>query len=158
MSSSGRRSGAIDRVLVDTNGWFLPFRAGTRLEEELGRLLPGARWVTTTSVIDELRELVRRATPHAGAALALARTAEVLPARAPGDEGVVESAVRERIPVLTSDRELTDRLREAGIPVLRPRDRTRLELVPARAARPRSATVISRSPVEPARPRGRGRR
>ncbi len=100
-------------------------------------------------MLDELDRLARAEAEHARAARALALTLPVIPVRAAGDTGVVEAAVRSGGWVVTADRALARRLGEAGVPVLRPRDRARLE-----ARLPRKVG----SSTERARPPSRARR
>ena len=114
--------------MLDTNALFLPVRTGFPLEAEVARLVPGARLVVPASSLRELERLAARATPQATGALALAARFEVVPALADGDAGVLDAARRERAIVLTADRELQERARSAGLSVLAPRDRHKLEL------------------------------
>ncbi len=126
-------------MLLDTNALFLPVRAGFPLTSEVDRLFPGARLAVAESSLREFDRLVERATPGAAAARALAHRLPRLPARAEGDEGVVEVAEREGAVVVTADRGLQERLVARGVAVLVPRDRHRLELrrpaVPERRGR-----------------------
>ncbi len=130
-------------------------RAGFPLEEEVDRLLPGARLYLPESVVAELDGLSKSLTPGAMAARALAVRYTVVPTREWGDEGVIEAAVGTRAAVATADRELQRRLALRGITTLVPRDRHRLEVVrgqaasphrarPARRSRPRAGTVKKR--------------
>lgn len=146
MPSSAPSEGPPRAVLVDANGWLLPFRSGLRLREEVDRLLPGVTLIATDSVLRELRSLRRRGVEWSAAALALAEAAGRLRSRGAGDDAILEVAVRRRLAVLTADRGLAGRLRRAGIHVLVPRDRTRLELRAGLTPRLR-ATVISGGPV-----------
>lgn len=146
MSSDARSRTRRAWVLLDTNAWFLPERAGTDLAGEIGRLVPNYRLGVSRSVLRELERLVARGTPGAGLALALARTAEVVETGSLGDAGVLEAAVRRQAWVVTADRRLAARLLASGVSVLAPRDRVRLAARLARSPAPaRSA----------ARPRGR---
>ncbi|HTP55119.1 MAG TPA: hypothetical protein VML53_00430 [Thermoplasmata archaeon] len=185
--SSGSSSDVPDRrrerrrplVVLDTNALFLPFRTGLDLVAEVERLVPGAELVVPSSVLGELGRLDARATSLAGVALGWARTFRAVPTRARGDAAVVELAVREQAIVLTADRALGTQLRRLGTTVLSPRDRTRLERRPGRAApstgpsapagaatvmkrprleRDRARDARRRPPARPARPRVRQRR
>jgi rRNA-processing protein FCF1 len=132
-------------VLLDTNAWFLPERAGTDLADEIDRKVPNARLGVPRSVLSELERLVERHAPGAELALALARTVEVVANTGRGDAGVEEVARRQRAWVVTADRRLATRLVEGGVPVLVPRDRVRLEVrrpgPPKRSARPGSGRI-----------------
>ncbi|MCI4373081.1 MAG: hypothetical protein L3K02_05505 [Thermoplasmata archaeon] len=118
--------------MLDTNILFLVVRAGFPLEEEVDRLLPGARLMLPESVASELDGLARSLTPGAMAAQALAGRYERVPTQARGDDGVIEAALACRASVVTADRELRRRLAVRGITALVPRDRHRLEIAPGR--------------------------
>jgi rRNA-processing protein FCF1 len=135
-------------VLLDTNALFLPIRTGFPLDAEIGRLVPGARVLVASSGIRELDRLVERATPGAAGARALAEKFARTAVASDGDDSVVEVAVRERAIVVTADRGLQERLRAAGLSVLAPRDRHRLELRP-----PRSEPSVGHSRRRPPPPR-----
>ena len=135
-------------VLLDTNAAFLPFREGLALEQEVDRLLPGAELAVPTAVRAELDLLVGRGAARALAARSFAGRLRTVRTAGRGDSAVVEVAVRLRTAVVTADRALAERLRRAGVAVLVPRDRTRLELkLPRAAVRPGG-----RPPRRPARP------
>jgi rRNA-processing protein FCF1 len=140
-------------VLLDANALFLPFTEGVDLVAEVRRWDDGARLAVPTSVRREVDRLHAQGVPLAGLAARLA--ADLPPVVAPGrgDDALFAVAVRGRAAVLTADRALRDRLVAAGVVVLVPRDRGRIE--PFRR-RSRAATVKSRPPLA-GRPR-RGRR
>jgi rRNA-processing protein FCF1 len=146
LPSDGRELLGPPRVLVDANGWFLPTRSGTRLDAEIERLVPGAEVAVPSSVLRELRDLESRGIRDAAVALALAEAALRVPTRLEGDDAVLELAERTRCWVLTADRALARRLLDRGVPVLMPRDRTRLESrLPLTAATSVPATVKKRT-------------
>ncbi|HXY12116.1 MAG TPA: twitching motility protein PilT [Thermoplasmata archaeon] len=149
-SSSPARSTTEDArarkpVLLDANALLLPVRARFPLRAEVERLLPGARLVVPSSVVEEVDRLVARGVPGARAAAALARSFLVVPAEGRGDQAILDLAVRRRAYVVTADRALAARLSAAGLVVLVPRDRHRLQVRPGRSS------VLSRSPVLPLR-------
>lgn len=111
----------------------LPFRTGLDLAGEVDRALPGAELAVPTSVLGELERLAARRVPFALPAVTLARSFRALSTSDRGDAAVLSTARRFRARVVTADRALTVRLRAAGIDVLLPRDRTRLELRPGRS-------------------------
>ncbi len=111
---------------------FLVIRAGFPLEEEVDRLLPGARLLVPACVLGELEGLAKSLTPGAMAARALAERYPVVPTTARGDDGVIEAAIASGAWVATADRELRRRLAIRGISALVPRDRHRLEVVHGR--------------------------
>jgi len=136
-------------VLLDANALLLPVRIRFPLEAEVDRLRPGARIAVPASVVDELDRLAARGVPQARAAAELARRYPVISVEGRGDRAVLELAVRRRAWVVTADRALAIRLQRAGLPVLVPRDRHRLELRPARRpARAPSPALAAREPLE----------
>jgi rRNA-processing protein FCF1 len=140
-------------VLLDTNALLLLVRVRFPLEAEVERLRPGARLAVPSSVADELDRLVVRATPGARAAAELARKYPLVSVEGRGDRAVFDLAVRRRARVVTADRALAARLERAGVSVLVPRDRHRLEL---RAGRRSAAPVsLARAPRKPVRRRQR---
>ena len=118
--------------MLDTNALLLPVRARFPLESEVDRLRPGAKLSVPSSALEELERLAARGVRGAPTALLLARRYPVVPAEGRGDAAVLAAAVRSRAWVVTADRALAARLRQAGLTVLVPRDRSRLELWPAR--------------------------
>jgi rRNA-processing protein FCF1 len=115
-------------VLLDTNALFLPFRSKLPLPQEVERWRPGASIRVPSSVLGELDRLAARGVPRSSLARALAATFRPIEAPGRGDAAVVRVAVRTRAWVVTADRTLARRLVDAGVSVLVPRDRDRLEL------------------------------
>ena len=122
-------------MVLDTNILFLVVRSGFPLEEEVDRVLPGARLLVPASVVGELDGLATSLAPGAMAARALVDRYAVQVTRERGDDGVIEAATSARAWVVTADRELRRRLAIRGITALVPRDRHRLEVVPGRRLR-----------------------
>ena len=125
------------------------------LEEEVLRHAPGGRLAVPSSVLGELDRLVRRNAPGALPARALARRYRVVVAAGRGDTAVLELARRRSAWVVTADQALRSRLVAAGVSVLSPRDRQRLELYrgapsPLSDRRPSPRTKVA------TRPRGNG--
>ncbi len=108
------------------------------------RLVDSARIEVPRLVLEELRGLDRRGTPFASAAISLAAAFPVLESSDRSDLGLIHLALREHAIVVTADRELKDRLGEAGVTVLFPRASSRLALVRARA--PRSRAMVKKRP------------
>jgi rRNA-processing protein FCF1 len=125
--------------VLDANALLLPFRSSISLVAEVRRLLPGSELAVPSSVLEELHRLARSGVPFAGAAAQLARSLRAVPVTRPGDAGVAEAAHALGAWVLTADRKLAEELRSSGVPVLRPRDRARLEIArERRRPRPRA--------------------
>lgn len=114
-------------MLVDANVLFLAVGDRFPLSAEVDRHRPGATLAVTTSVLRELDRLVARRVPRAAAARLLAERWPALTAPGVGDAALARAAVRTKAWVVTADRELRARLRSAGVVVLAPRDRHRLE-------------------------------
>ncbi|MCI4365850.1 MAG: hypothetical protein L3K10_07335 [Thermoplasmata archaeon] len=131
---------------------FLVVRSAFPLEEEVGRIHPGARLLVPTSVLAELDGLAKSLTPGAMAARALADRYQIVPTTERGDDAILEAADGTGAWVATADRELRRRLAIRGITALIPRDRHRLERVYPRRARGPAGV----SPVRSRDSRGNG--
>ncbi len=147
----GRRPSGRPTVLLDANALFLPFTQGIDLDREVGRWQPGARLLVPDAVRRELEELEARGTRGAPLARGLAARFERCASPGRGDDALFAAAQRLGAAVVTADRALRDRLAEAGLVVLVPRDRGRLTPFQRRARR---ATVKNRSPLAGNRPEG----
>lgn len=113
-------------VLLDANALLMPFQFSLDLEGELRRLLGTPRILVPSSVLEELDRLA--ATKRvARAARLLAERFEVVDVPGRGDDALVEAARARGAVVVTNDRRLRRRLREAGLPVIYLRERSRLE-------------------------------
>ena len=135
-------------VLADTNAMFWPFTHGVRFAPELQRLFPGGtRLLVPSSAAGELARLERRGVVGAKLARALAETLPTLPVGGRGDDGIVHAAAEHGAVVATADRGLATRLRKAGLSVVVPRDRARLELLGPKAPAAARATVKTRVPL-----------
>ena len=114
-------------VLLDTNALLMPFQMGLDLEGEITREMGRCRVAVPAVCIAELRAMGENLRDGA-AALKLAERFETLETVGLGDDAVVDLAIRMGGIVVTSDRDLIKRLRSAGLRVLRPRQKKRLEL------------------------------
>jgi rRNA-processing protein FCF1 len=120
-------------LVVDASALFLPFEHGIDLQKEAQRLLPGARLIVPTPIIEELAHL---AAQGKGAQKRNARTALTYAARfeehkigGKGDDSVVQTARQiekgdEGVAVATLDRGLRHRCRAKKWPVLTLRGHT----------------------------------
>jgi rRNA-processing protein FCF1 len=142
-------------VLLDANALLLPFRERFPLRAELEQLRPGAELVVPVSVLRELDALVERGVREAEPARELARTFRALPTSGRGDVGILRAAVETGAWVATADRALARRLAAAGVTVLAPRDRARLEV---RLGEVRRSGAERRRPGPSPLPRSRARR
>lgn len=105
----------------------MPFQFALDLEEELVRLLGEHRAAVPSSVIRELEGL-SSGNSTAKAALRFATRFPVIGVEGAGDDALFALAQAEGAAVLTNDRDLRRRLREAHLPVIYLRERSRLEV------------------------------
>jgi len=101
-------------IIVDANGFFLPFQFGINLDAELTRLFGKYTIVVPNTVLAELSAL-RGSEQKAYAAYELAQKYKRIVVPGKGDESIVRLARKLKCPVLTNDRELKKRLRAKGI-------------------------------------------
>jgi rRNA-processing protein FCF1 len=106
----------------------LPFRERFPLEAELARIVPDGKLVVPSSVVDELLRLQTDGVRDVAGAIEYARRFPSIVAEGRGDESILKLAVRLGAGVVTGDRAFQARLSLAGVPVLGPRGRSRLEL------------------------------
>jgi rRNA-processing protein FCF1 len=105
----------------------MPFQLGLDLEGEIERVMGRCRIAVPEVAMAELRAMEGELR-HGRAALQFAQRFEVVPTGGLGDDAIVDLARRTGAIVVTGDRGLIKRLRGAGLKVLRPRQRKRLEL------------------------------
>ncbi|MFQ5837499.1 MAG: PIN domain-containing protein [Thermoplasmata archaeon] len=113
-------------VFLDTNALMMPFQFSIDLEGELTRLLGEYEVVIPSSALKELARL-SRSDRKAKAALKLAARYRTMEVEGTGDDAILTAALEEEAVVLTNDRRLRRRLREAGRPVIFLREKRRLE-------------------------------
>lgn len=112
----------------------LPVELDIRVFEELERLFGGIETVTPQAVVDELSALsgtggTSGRAAQVGHALAGKHCTVQSTATTIADDAVLEVAEREfRAVVVTADRELSERAKARGIPVVRPRQSRTLML------------------------------
>ncbi|MDX1534422.1 MAG: twitching motility protein PilT [Thermoplasmata archaeon] len=115
-------------VLLDANALMMPFQFPIDLEGELVRLFGQVTAKVPSSVLRELERLAP-ANATAKAALRFAARFPVLEVEGEGDDALLALARTEGAAVLTNDKALRRRVREAGLPVVFLRERSRLEAV-----------------------------
>ena len=113
------------RVVLDANALLLPFQFRINLDLELARLLGACDVFVPESVV---RELERRRGREGKAALRLAAKYALHATTLAGDAAVIDAAKALRAHVVTSDRELLARLRDASIPRITLRSKSHLVL------------------------------
>jgi hypothetical protein len=118
-------------VAMDSSGLMAPVEVGVRIFEELDRLLGEWDCVVPEAVVAELESLSGGASQEATAASVAADLAErcrtVGHEQSYADDALVElvgTGVADA--VLTNDAALTERLHEAGVPVINLRGRNQL--------------------------------
>jgi len=112
-------------VVLDTNALLMPFEMGMNLDASVRDVLGDVRFVVPGPLVGELKHLDNK---YAKAALALARSREIVQTEAHGDDAVLEVAQRENAYILTNDKELRRRARKLRIPLLYLRSSTHLIL------------------------------
>ena len=115
-------------VLLDANALMMPFQFPIDLEGELVRLFGQVTAKVPSSVLRELERLAP-ANATAKAARRFAARFPVLEVEGEGDDALLALARTEGAAVLTNDKALRRRVREAGLPVVFLRERSRLEAV-----------------------------
>ncbi len=105
----------------------MPFQMGLDVEDAIEREMGACRIAVPEVVLAEVTAM-QGTVKDGGAALEYAGRFETVPTEGLGDDAIVECAKATGGIVVTGDRGLIKRLRAAGLKVLRPRQRSRLEL------------------------------
>ena len=126
MTGNGSSAG-LPIVLLDTNALLMPFQMGLDVEGEIQRVMGRCRIVLPRVAVAELRAMGSSLRDGA-AALTFAERFEVMETVGLGDDAIVDLAIRTGGIVVTGDRGLIKRLHNAGLRVLRPRQKRQLEL------------------------------
>lgn len=116
-------------VVLDTNAILLPFTQGTRLEELLDEFLGTHTMHVPTSVISELKNLMKNQGELGRAAkmaLKLSERCKPEPTGRMGDDGILEVARRLGALVVTNDRKLQAECQKSGLQVIVAREKGRL--------------------------------
>ena len=114
-------------VVLDTNALMMPFEVGINLDLAVREILGDVRFVVPGPLVGELKHL-QESNRFAKAALALARSKEIIQCDLHGDDAVIEVANKEKAYILTNDKELRRRARAQRIPLLYLRSGTHLIL------------------------------
>jgi len=118
------------RVVFDASMLMEPSRDGIGVFDEAERILGGYDAVVPDAVVRELRGLADDGDEDAGVAVELAeRCRTVETGETHGDAAVVEVCARDDdVVAATNDARLKDRLLKRNVPVLYPRQRSRLDI------------------------------
>lgn len=110
-------------VVLDTNALLMPFEMKMNLTLAVQNLVGEVDFIVPGPLLGELKHLDNK---YAKVALQLARTFEVVPTEATGDNSVIELALQRKAYVLTNDRILRGRLRKLGVSLIYLRSGTHL--------------------------------
>jgi rRNA-processing protein FCF1 len=105
----------------------MPFQMGIDVESEVTREMGRCRIAVPEVVLAEIQAM-QGSVKDGPAALKYALRFDTVPTHGLGDEAIVDCARRTGGIVVTGDRGLIKRLRKEGLRVLRPRQKSRLEL------------------------------
>ncbi|MEM4262108.1 MAG: twitching motility protein PilT [Thermoplasmata archaeon] len=119
-----RLSGGIGCVVVDSNALLMPFQFKIDIQSEIERLVGKVEIVVPSCVLEELS---RMNLSEAKGALKYAERFVIVKSKEKGDRGVVEVAKERKGAVVTNDQELIKILRKLSIPVIRMRERQKLD-------------------------------
>ncbi len=118
------------KAIIDTNGLMIPVQFGVDIFDELQRMGYN-EFIVPSAVVDELNILIKRYRGGQKAAskvaLSLCRRCTILEKSGIADDVIVELASELKIPVLTNDIGLQNRLQKLDFPVIRLRQKNRLE-------------------------------
>lgn len=117
-------SGKIECVVLDSNALLMPFQFKIDIQSELERLVGKVSIVVPSCVLEELSML---SLSEAKGAMRYAERFPVVQSRAKGDRGIIEVAKERKAAVVTNDQELIKILRKSSIPVIRMRERQKLD-------------------------------
>jgi hypothetical protein len=102
-------------VILDTNALLMPFEMKINLDLAVRDVLGDVRFIVPGPIIGELKHLKNK---YSKVALSLARRYDIIPTEASGDASIIELAEKTGAFVLTNDRELRNKLRERGVPLI----------------------------------------
>ncbi|MEM2839553.1 MAG: twitching motility protein PilT [Thermoplasmata archaeon] len=119
-----RLSGGIGCVVVDSNALLMPFQFKIDIQSEIERLVGKVEIVVPSCVLEELSSMNLS---EAKGALKYAERFVIVKSKERGDRGVVEVAKERKGAVVTNDQELIKILRKLSIPVIRMRERQKLD-------------------------------
>lgn len=109
-------------VVLDANALLMPFQFDINIDSELDRLIGDQEVYVPSSVLDELFEIGNEE------ALDLAKKYKEVSVEDKGDRGVIEAVEKLDSFLVTNDKELKDKVREKGYPVVYLRSKSHLEI------------------------------
>lgn len=110
------------KVILDTNALMMPFKKNIDIENSLIEILGNYEIIVLSSVINELKNLVKKGSWQAKSALMFAKRYKILDVKEKGDFAIITTAVKLKAVVVTNDKNLRKELRENGINVITLRD------------------------------------
>jgi uncharacterized protein len=117
-------------VVLDTNALLFPFQFKVSIEEKIIDLIGGCKILVPSVVNYELKLLAARGVGGAAAAIRYAERFEILDCDPDlsGDTAILEASMKVNGILVTSDRGLIARAKEAGLKVIFLRGKQKLEL------------------------------
>ena len=111
------------KVILDTNALLMPFEIRMNLDLAVRNVLGDVHFIVPGPIIGELKRLKNK---YASVALDLARRYEIVQTESSGDAAIIELALSTGAYVLTNDKDLRDKLRMKGVPLIYLRSGTHL--------------------------------
>lgn len=99
-------------IILDANALMMPFQFNINLDSELDRLVGDQEVFVPSSVMDELSEIGTEE------AIKLAKKYDTISVQKSGDDGVIEAVEELDSYLVTNDKELRDRVKKKGYPVI----------------------------------------
>ena len=120
------------KIIIDTNGFMIPFQFGVDIFDELKRLGFNEFFVPEV-VVNEIERLTKRGKGSDRTAAKVARLmmdrCERIVGTGPADDVILRLAQDMGTAVLTNDAELKRRLAEVGVQIVSLRQKNKLDLV-----------------------------
>lgn len=110
-------------VILDTNALLMPFEIKINLDLAVRNVLGDVHFIVPGPIIGELKRLKNK---YSSVALELARRYDIVQTESSGDASIIELALSTGAYVLTNDKDLRDKLRLKGVPLIYLRSGTHL--------------------------------
>ncbi len=120
-------------VVLDTNALMMPYQFGINIEKELNRLLGMCRIIVPRTVVEEMEKLAEREgqigrAAKLGLSIIRKRGFRLVETENPGDDGVIEIALKMEAAIVTNDKELKKKAKKYNLPIIYLREGNRLEM------------------------------
>ena len=115
------------KAILDTNFAIIPAQFGIDIYEGIHRIIPKAQITTIKQVVNELEKINNK---HSKTALKILKQKKVKIEEEPGstDTALLQHAQKEKATLCTNDKELKEKARRKGIPVIIMRKKQYLKL------------------------------